>query len=51
MVFDLKNDPGETLNLADSRPELKAELLEKLRVLAEQHPSFIGQIQASDADH
>jgi hypothetical protein len=50
MVFDLKNDPGETINLADSRPDLKAELLEKLRALAEQNPSFIGQIKGSNAE-
>ncbi len=49
MVFDLKNDPGETINLADTRPDLKAQLLEKLRVLAERNASFIGQIKASPA--
>ncbi len=46
-VFDLKNDPGETVNLADSRPDLRAMLLEKLRKLSRRHASFIGQIQAS----
>lgn len=48
MVFDLKNDPGETQNLADTRPDLRTMLLKKLRFLTQRHASFVGQIQASD---
>lgn len=48
MVFDLKNDPGETINLADSRPDLRELLLDKLRFLTKRHASFIGEIQAAD---
>ncbi len=46
-VFDLKHDPGETVNLAESRPDLRERLLEKLRFLTRRHASFIGQIAAS----
>jgi membrane-anchored protein YejM (alkaline phosphatase superfamily) len=49
LVFDLKNDPGETVNLADTRPDLRAMLLEKLRFLSKRHASFLGQIEASSA--
>ena len=47
LVFDLKHDPGETVNLAESRPDLRDRLLEKLRFLTRRHASFIGQISAS----
>ncbi len=47
MVFDLKHDPGETVNLAESRPDLRERLLEKLRFLTRRHASFIGQIAPS----
>jgi arylsulfatase A-like enzyme len=48
MIFDLKEDPGETVNLADTRPDLKNMLLEKLRFLTDRHASFIGEIEASN---
>ncbi len=50
LVFDLKRDPGEMVNLADRRPELKEMLLEKLRRLTNRHASFIGQIAGSSSD-
>jgi|GEM_PF-3773360 len=48
LLFDLKKDPGENKNLADARPDLLAEMLEKLRKLVARHQSFIGQIKRGE---
>ncbi len=47
LVFDLKNDPEEMINIADSQPKVREMLFEKLRFLTKRHPSFIGEIEAS----
>ena len=46
-LFDLKEDPGEMANLADSHPELLAELSAKLRQLIRRHPAMVGGIKKS----
>lgn len=47
-LFDLKEDPKESHNLADERPELLAEMLRKFRALMKQHGPIIGGIKKAD---
>jgi len=44
LLFDLVNDPGEMVNLADDEPELLEHMLEKLRDLTERHRGVVGHI-------
>lgn len=44
LLFDLLEDPEEMHNLADERPELLAEMLQRLRDYTDKHPEFIGEI-------
>jgi Sulfatase len=49
-LFDLKNDPREMVNLADDRPDLLKDMLEKLRRLIHQNPAIIGGIKSPDGE-
>ncbi|MCH8828357.1 MAG: sulfatase-like hydrolase/transferase [Planctomycetes bacterium] len=44
-LFDLKNDPNETRNLADAKPKILAEMMEKLRKMMKNHGPIIGGIK------
>jgi len=48
-LFDLEKDPGETVNLVDSEPELLQRMIARLRELAAQNPAMIGRIEASES--
>ncbi|MFQ5732385.1 MAG: sulfatase [Planctomycetaceae bacterium] len=46
-LFDVREDPAEMTNLADSRPQLLEELSGKLRTLIRRHPAMVGGIKKS----
>lgn len=48
-LFDLASDPGELINLIDSRPELEQRLLSRLSELARERAAFLGGLQRSEA--
>ncbi|MCZ7645831.1 MAG: sulfatase-like hydrolase/transferase [Planctomycetota bacterium] len=50
-LFDLAEDPMETRNLADARPELLQRMLDLLRELNRRHPEFVAGFKQAPDDH
>jgi arylsulfatase A-like enzyme len=48
MLFDLQKDPAEMKNLADERPELLDDLMERLRVLFTEHKTLLGRMKEDE---
>jgi arylsulfatase A-like enzyme len=49
LIFDLQDDPAEMKNLADVRPELLDDLLERLRVLFTEHKTLLGRMEEDES--
>jgi hypothetical protein len=45
LLFDLQEDPGEMTNLADARPELLSEMLDRLRQAFVQNKPLFGRMK------